>query len=73
MPTLLNVEQRQAYGNDGYTIIPKLFDNEKIGLLRTAMETDAQINSHFYDQKDETGKSITMGMLIQTASTIFRT
>ena len=62
MPTLLNVGQRQAYESDGYIIIPNLFDTEEIGYLRTAMETDEQIHSHFYDRKDETGAPTKMAL-----------
>ena len=62
MPTLLNFEQRQAYERDGYILIPGLFDKEEIGYLRTAMETDEQIRSHFYDRKDETGAPTKMAL-----------
>ena len=62
MPTLLNSEQRQAYERDGYILIPSLFDKEEIGYLRTAMETDEQIRSHFYDRKDETGAPTKMAL-----------
>ena len=71
MPTLLNVGQRQAYERDGYSIIPNFFDTEKIGYLRTTMETDEQIHSHFYDIKDETGAPTKMayGTILATAHT----
>ena len=62
MPTLLHSEQRQAYERDGYILIPSLFDKEEIGYLRTAMETDEQIRSHFYDRKDETGAPTKMAL-----------
>ena len=62
MPTLLNFEQHQAYERDGYILIPGLFDKEEIGYLRTAMETDEQIRSHFYDRKDETGAPTKMAL-----------
>ena len=62
MPTLLNFEQRQAFERDGYILIPGLFDKEEIGYLRTAMETDEQIRSHFYDRKDETGAPTKMAL-----------
>ena len=62
MPTLLNSEQRQAYEREGYILIPSLFDKEEIGNLRTAMETDEQIRSHFYDRKDETGAPTKMAL-----------
>ena len=62
MPTLLNFEQRQAYERDGYILIPGLFDKEEIGYLRTAMDTDEQIRSHFYDRKDEIGAPTKMAL-----------
>ena len=62
MPTLLNVGQRQAYERHGYIINPNLFDTEEIGYLRTTMETDEQIHSHFYDRKDETGAPTKMAL-----------
>ena len=62
MPTLLNSEQRQAYERDGYILIPCLFDKEEIVYLLTAMETDEQIRSHFYDRKDETGAPTKMAL-----------
>ena len=71
MPTLLNVGQRQAYERHGYIINPNLFDTEEIGYLRTAMETDEQIHSHFYDRKDEHGAPTKMvyGTTLATAHT----
>ena len=62
MPILLNVGQRKACERDGYIIIPNLFDTEKIRYLRTAMETDEQIHSYFYDRKDETGAPTKMAL-----------
>ena len=62
MPTLLNSEQRQAYERDGYILIPCLFDKEEIVYLLTAMETDEQIRSHFYNRKDETGAPTKMAL-----------
>jgi ectoine hydroxylase len=48
--------------NVGYIIITSLFDTEEIRCLRTAMETDEQIHSHFYDRKDETGAPTKMAL-----------
>lgn len=55
MPSLFNEEQRQAYERDGYVLVRSLFDKKEAVILRTAMETDEQVRSHFYDRKDETG------------------
>lgn len=62
MPTLLTAEQRQAYERDGYILIRSLFDAEEAAYLKTAMETDEQIRSHFYDRHDETGATTKMAL-----------
>ena len=62
MPTILNSEQREAFERDGYILVRSLFDAEETENLRTAMETDEQIRSHFYNRRDETGTPTKMAL-----------
>jgi len=60
--SILTAEQRAAYERDGYVIVRKLFDDEEIELLRTAIETDPSLRSSFYDRRDAEGKSTRMAI-----------
>jgi len=62
MPTVLSPEQRRHFDEDGYVLIPGLFDTDEVNLLRTAMETDPQIRSHLYDRTDRSGASTRMAL-----------
>ncbi len=58
--SILSAEQRAAYEQDGYTLVRKLFDDEEIAILRTAIENDAAMKSRLYDRNDARGKSTRM-------------
>ena len=60
MPSRLSLEQRQTFAEDGYILLRNLFDAEEAHLLRTAMETDPQINEHFYNRTDAAGAATKM-------------
>jgi ectoine hydroxylase-related dioxygenase (phytanoyl-CoA dioxygenase family) len=60
--SILNDQQRTQYIEDGYVLVPKLFDDEEIGILRTAMESDPALLSSFYDRRDAEGKSTRMAL-----------
>jgi hypothetical protein len=50
MSSVLSLDQRQAFENNGYILARALSDSEETGLLRSAMEADPQIKTHFYDR-----------------------
>lgn len=60
MPSILTPEQRLAYEQNGFVIVPSLFDAEETTSLRQAMETDPQIQVHFYNRTDATGAATRM-------------
>lgn len=62
MPSLFTPAQREQYERDGYVIVPGLFDNEEIGLMRDAMEQDPALRASLYDRKDAEGKSTRMAL-----------
>ena len=62
MPSVLTAQQHQAYEQDGFVLVRGLFDAEEIELLRTAMEVDPQIHSHFYDRNDAQGSATKMAL-----------
>ena len=55
MPSVLTSEQRAAFDRDGFAIVRDLFDPEEIGLLRTAIEQDPEIQDRLFDRKDSEG------------------
>jgi ectoine hydroxylase-related dioxygenase (phytanoyl-CoA dioxygenase family) len=52
--------QRARYDQDGYILVRKLFDDEEIAILRTAIENDESLRSRLYDRNDASGKSTRM-------------
>ena len=58
--SILTTEQRAAFERDGYVMIRKLFDDEEIAILRTAIETDPALRSKLYDRNDAAGKATRM-------------
>ena len=60
MPSILTPEQADAYQRDGFVIVRKLFDDEEIGLLRAAIETDPQLRESLYNRTDAAGKHTRM-------------
>ena len=61
MPSsILTPNQLAQNDQDGYIMVRKLFDDEKIATLRTAIENDASMRSSLYDRKDSSGKSTRM-------------
>ncbi len=42
---------------DGFVIVRQLFNEEEIGYIRTAVETDPNIQNNFYDRGDNAGLS----------------
>ena len=71
MPTILNSEQREAFERDGYILVRSLFDAEETENLRTAMETDEQIRSHFYNRRDETGTPTKMALWNEPGNSVY--
>ena len=53
----LSTGQLQSFQDDGYVIVPELFDREETDLLRTAAEADPVMNQHTIDVDDRSGKS----------------
>lgn len=60
MPSILTPEQFDAYQRDGFVIVRQLFDDEEIGLLRAAIETDPQLRESLYNRTDAEGKHTRM-------------
>jgi hypothetical protein len=58
--SILTPNQRAQYDHDGYIMVRKLFDDEEIAILRTAIENDASMRSRLYDRNDSSGKSTRM-------------
>ena len=54
--SILTPNQRAQYDHDGYIMVRKLFDDEEIAILRTAIENDASMRSRLYDRNDSSGK-----------------
>ncbi len=60
--SVLNAEQRAAYQQDGYVLVCKLFDDDEIAILRSAIELDPALRASFYDRRDAEGKSTRMAL-----------
>ena len=60
--SILTAEQRAAFERDGYVMVRKLFDDEEITILRTAIEDDPALRSSLYDRRDAAGKSTRMAI-----------
>ena len=58
--SILTPDQRANYACDGYILVRKLFDDEEIAILRTAIENDESMRSRLYDRNDASGKSTRM-------------
>ena len=54
---VLNAEQLLTFQNDGFVIVPGVFDAEEMNLIREAVETDPNIQNNFFDRKDNEGLS----------------
>jgi len=54
----LSDEQLKAYNNDGYTLIPGLFENEEIDLLRSAAKSDQELDKNARSMNDGTGMKV---------------
>ena len=53
----LSTGQLQSFQDDGYLIVPELFDREEADLLLAAAESDPVIDEHAMDVDDRSGKS----------------
>lgn len=62
MASVLSREQRASYERDGFVMVQGLFDEEEVGLLRQAMETDPAVRAHFYDRSDAEGAKTRMAL-----------
>ena len=60
MSSILTPAQRADFDQDGYVLVPGLFDAEETGLLREAMEKDPVVAAHFYNRHDATGAATRM-------------
>jgi hypothetical protein len=58
--SIFTPDQVQAYERDGYVLIKQLFDPTEVNILRSAIETDPQLQSSLYDRKDVEGKATRM-------------
>ncbi len=58
--TIFTAKQRADYDRDGYVIVRKLFDDEEIGILRTAIESDPALHDSLYNRNDASGKKTRM-------------
>ncbi len=56
----LSAEQHDAYRRDGYVLVPGLFDEAEVELLRTAMERDPKIADNLYARQDNDGGATRM-------------
>jgi len=62
MPSILTVEQHEAWLSDGFVLVRGLFDRAETGLMRRALEEDPAISAHFYDRKDSGGAATKMAL-----------
>ena len=53
----LSAEQIQSFLDDGYLIVPHLFDQEEADLLLAAAKADPMIRDHTFDVDDRSGKN----------------
>jgi len=56
----LTAEQHDAYRRDSYVLVPGLFDEAEVDLLRTAMERDPRIADNLYARRDNDGGATRM-------------
>ncbi|SVB79408.1 uncharacterized protein METZ01_LOCUS232262, partial [marine metagenome] len=55
MSAHLSTEQINAFHEDGYLIVPGLFDAEEAGILQAAAKADKAFDEHAYDLEDGEG------------------
>ena len=55
MSAHLSTEQINAFQEDGYLIVPGLFDAEEARIFRTAAKADKAFERHAYDLEDGEG------------------
>ena len=53
----LATEQLQSFRDDGYLIVPELFDPDETRLLLAAAKEDPVMNQHTIDVDDRSGRS----------------
>ena len=54
MPSV-SADQIASFEEDGYLIIPRLFDAEEVGILRATAQADQSFQDHAYDLEDGEG------------------
>ena len=55
MPFKISNLQQELYQQDGFVVLPRLFDAEEIKLLKRAMEEDPAIAEHSLIRPDQEG------------------
>ena len=55
MPRSLTTEQISEFQDNGYLIVPKLFDAEEAKILHVAAKADKAFSEHAYDLEDGEG------------------
>ncbi len=55
-------EQIAYYHRDGFIIMPNLFDQEEIGLLRRAAKEDKMLDEHSFSRDDGTGAKVRLSL-----------
>ena len=55
MSAQLSTEQINTFQEDGYLIVPGLFDTEEAGILQAAAKADKAFDQHAYDLEDGEG------------------
>jgi len=58
----LSGRQRQAFDDDGYLLVPSLFDAEEIDLLRRSAKQDKQLDDHAFGRADGEGGTVRLSL-----------
>lgn len=67
----LNADQIAAYNQDGYVIVPALFNNGEVDKLYQVATGDAAINNNSYDLNDQTGKKTKLALWFTPGNDIY--
>jgi hypothetical protein len=61
-PGPLSPDQFAAYERDGYVLVPRMFDDEEIGLLLRSAKEDRALDEHSYGKDDGEGGRVRLSL-----------
>ncbi len=59
---IFSADQLSAYQQDGYVLVPSLFDTEEVDLLRQAAKEDRTMDDHAFGRDDGEGGSVRLSL-----------